>query len=188
MKKLFLIILLAPMLSFGQKFDITDLAGNSQNTTRNSYFQKYSGFSDQLSINYHISKLFSIGVFHDLTAWKPYTNTFGLIGDVQCKSVFFGMSIGELFPAAKTCYMPIVFENSGGNSVGYNYNPYFTAKPNALLSVGAHLGFEYKLNKYLVYKQEIEYSAATSREEYLGDNTTIKIRSLSGMAGLMFHF
>jgi len=188
MKKLLLILLLSPVLSLAQKFDISEMGGYSTSMIAATYIKTPAGYANHLSANYHFTKHMSIGLYHDLNLWKLPTNAMGITGDVHLKYLYFGVTAGKLFPYSKTFFQPIGFYTTSTNFPGAEYNPYQTFRLNPAFSYGAHIGLEYNLNKHFVYKQEVDYNASTSKGSALGDNYTIKFRSLSALIGVGYRF
>ncbi len=188
MKKSLFIILLFPILCSGQKFDITEMGGYSSSMLAAWHVETPAGFANHFAANYHITNHFSVGLYHDLNLWKFNTNTLGITGDVHLKYLYFGVTTGKLCSYNKAFYQPIAFFTRTGYFPGADYSPYRTLRLNSAFSYGAHIGVEYNLNKNFVYKQEVDYNAATSKGEAQGNNYSIKFRSLSAMAGVGYRF
>jgi hypothetical protein len=190
MKKLILFVLLMPLISFGQNFEVTDLAGYSADIPflGSSSVQQYKGFANQVSLNYHCSKYFSFGAYEQLNAWTPLTNTAGIMAEVHYSYFYFGVNVGELFFNKVTDHEYVGFLDNN-----FSFNPKtgvisYTYRPNSAISCGLHFGVEYEIFHRFIYKQEIGYATATSKSEFLGDNSDVKIHALSALAGLAYRF
>jgi hypothetical protein len=185
MKKILLLALLFPLLSFGQRFEISEMGGYS-NDLANTFFQKNAGYSNQVSFNYYFTKCFSMGAYHELDAWKPYTNSGGLMADIHFKHFYCGVSFAALFINATT-FRPSLFELSGP-SLPWSGAPPPVVKSNPVMSLGAHLGIDQKVAKHFFVKEQIGYNTANTKALDFDEFYTAKIHSLSALAGISYRF
>src|SRR5579872_2191776 len=138
-------------MSFGQKFEVSDLGGYGGLIGPISNPWQYgtvkSGFSNLLSFDYKLSNTFSIGACYLLDSWNATGNGFGIAVNCHYYGVYCGADISGL-----------VFNS---NSSGEKNAPQITYKP--ALSTGVHIGADTKIYKCLYWKEQVgvNYSPLT---------------------------
>ena|SRR5579872_5841710 len=186
MKKSLLIALLIPSLSFAQKFEVSEMGGYSSNQST-PFFENNGGYCNQLSVCDYIAKYTSVGVYYELNSWNPSINTIGLLADFHGGHLYFGVSAGEVFfDTKKIAVSPLYYLNSNTN---YIVEPsIINIKVNPAIALGAHVGLTQKLYKHFSVKEQVGYSYAHSNGNYENDNFSLKMRCLSALAGIAYHF
>ena len=182
MKQIWVFALFIPLLSFGQKFEVSEICGNSFN--KNAFNAKVWGFSNQLSVNYYFTKYLSIGAYHQLDVWKPYHNSVGLMADAHYKFLDFGVNVAELYTSAEN--FPLSPPDLWAGTPSNNYPHSVTIKINPTTSCGFHFGVHQQLTKRLFLKQQFGYTYSDSKSTVLGDNLSIKINCISAIAGIAY--
>jgi len=151
MKKIIFFATLLPFLSFGQKYEISDLAGYGGLIGPISNAYQYgtikSGFSNLLSFDYKLNRTFSVGATYLLNSWNATGNSFGVAANCHYYNVYCGIDISDM-----------MFHSIPGSEKN---TPEITYKPT--LSTGVHIGGENKIYKCLYSKEQIgvNYSSLT---------------------------
>lgn len=152
MKKIFILVMLLPVFCFGQRFEVSEIVGYSQNFAKSNLFTPYnpdkgyfkSGFVNQLSVNYFFSKSVSIGLSYEFMAWKPTFHSVGVNSTVYFKNFFLGATVSMV--NASRLEQP---------KLSY-YSDFKSAA-----SATAIAGFRQKLHKKIYIKEQIGVTFAT---------------------------
>jgi len=185
-----LLSLLVPVLSFGQRFEISEMAGVSKDAPPNYYFGPSPGYSNQLSFSYYFTKHLSIGAFHDFNNWTPSTNSFGLLADAHFRHFYFGVNVAEEYIGTKTVLEPNILEGYIGpwpipsNMLYYSLK----VKLNPAISSGAHFGLNQKLSKRFIIKEQIGFSYGNTKGAFMNDSYNFRILCYSVLAGISYRF
>ena len=138
MKKLLLLSLFifpAAIVSFGQRFDVSEQGGVS--TTVNGY-QK-NGFANQVAIGYHPIKHLAVSAFYETNKWTSTNNASGLSVDFISKYFFAGIEY------KMTWSKPF---NIDEGDITYNYSRW---------AYGLHAGAKQKIYKRLSLVEQAGY-------------------------------
>jgi hypothetical protein len=140
MKKLIVLALLIPSLSFAQRFEITEQAGGSQTTSLTNNQTAVSGFSNQVSVGYRPIKHFSVSAFYELNNWNTHNDCFGLAPDFVTKHFYAGL---DLIMAKYTAITNEDLVESENFKTSFGY--------------GLHIGAKQKIYKRLSVIEQVGY-------------------------------
>jgi len=132
MKKLLLLFIFLPFLSFAQRFEISETPGYS--ITSNNFFN--SGFSNQVGLGFHFTKHFSLTAIYENEWWGTKVSGIGIAPDLNFKRFYFGMDFKEMY--TKT----------------YNYSFYGTIKYDPAFAYGFHIGTKHRIYKHLYFTDQ----------------------------------
>jgi hypothetical protein len=155
MKKLFILVLFMPLLSWAQGFEFSEMAGYSAPTIPNPSAANVSlvhGFSNQLTANYYFAKHFSAGAFYELNSWGLLIHSLGITVDAHYRHVYAGLNVSDFnFATAATRN---VHETYWGvtDSTTYKYQP--------SLAYGLHIGYYQRLTPHLGLQAQLGYNVA----------------------------
>jgi hypothetical protein len=167
MKKLWTFLLFVPVFSFGQRFEISEMAGYSNPSYSNMsltvgyrYNPPYyshppvnfnAGFSNHFSINYFLIKRLSIGAFYELNFWNPNNSSYGLATDVHFKFLYFGANISTLY-----------IKNANYTFTDVSYHASSSIQYNApSVAYGLHAGLSQKLTGRISLKMQAGYNTSS---------------------------
>ena len=148
MKKLAFLALLLPVVSFGQRFDVTEQAGwNTCNGLPYSIrgdANTHNGFSNQVSVGYHLMHHIRISALYEYNALNSPNNNYGLSADFTSKYFYAGADVK--------------MANFAPGSPVYLSGPTIY---NTAMGLGAHVGAEQRLYKQLYLTEQIGFSQMT---------------------------
>jgi|GEM_PF-1857481 len=98
MKKLTLLLLLMPLLSFGQQFEISEQAGMARNNMARAGYTFNSGssptgFSNELALSWHFAKHFSAKGLYEYDGWNTRSKSVGIAPEFTTGIFYCGASI-----------------------------------------------------------------------------------------------
>ena len=131
MKKLLLLSLFifpAVIVSFAQRFDVSEQAGVS---FTNNTLQK-NGFANQVAVAYQLKKHLSLSAFYERNNWASTNNSFGIAFDFISRYFFAGVE-------AKYASITPYNDDSWEAKTRYTYK--------SALGYGLHAGSKQKLSK-----------------------------------------
>jgi hypothetical protein len=183
MKKLLMLLLFIPAVSFGQKLEFTDMAGISigtqPNIPRNVSLFPDGGLSNRLTASYYFTSFFSLGAIFGINAWGSNQYTLGLTADFQFKWAYVGAELSYLN------IQRLTFNADDPNVRPYVY--YATFDP--AVQLGLHAGLRQRLARRLYIKEEMDtyFANVTSNTDNAG-NVTNKFRYSAILVGLSYRF
>ena len=98
MKKLFVLAMFVPIVSFGQKFEISEQAGYSFTSAQpkselTSIARPNKGISNQITLGYYPVNWFSVNAFYELSFWGTRLNAYGISPELSNKHFFAGIDV-----------------------------------------------------------------------------------------------
>ena len=179
MKRLLLLALFMPLLSFGQKIEFTEMGGISigedPSLPPGQALLPDAGLCSRFTASYYFTHFFSLGAVCEYSWWDFNVVSVGATADFQFRWAYMGLDV---------CYVHL----SNLSLAAYNQpQDVVTYKPT--IQIGWHLGLRQRLARRLYIKEQLgSYYSSVSNHINNEDYVTRQFRYTDILVGLSYRF